>query len=59
MTELERDAPLQVAARDALSPEQLDAMHGDYLEIVRSRNGGDGPLRIEGDYLQIVARKRG
>jgi SAM-dependent methyltransferase len=56
---LERDAPLQVAARSALSPEQLEAMHGEYLEIVRSRNGGDGPVRIEADYLQIVARRRG
>ena len=34
-------------------------MHADYLEIVRNRNGGDGPVRIEGEYLQIVARKRG
>jgi len=59
VTELERDAPLQAAAREALSPEQLDAMHDEYLEIVRSRNGGDGPVRIEGEYLQIVARKRG
>ena len=56
---LERDAPLQVAARSGLSPEQLHAMHEEYLEIVRSRNGGDGPVRIEGDYLQIVARRRG
>ncbi len=56
---LERDAPLQVAARNSLSPEQLEAMHAEYLEIVRSHNGGDGPVRIEGEYLQIVARKRG
>ena len=26
-------------------------MHGEYLELVRSRNGGDGPVRIEAEYL--------
>jgi hypothetical protein len=59
VAELERYAPMQVAARDPLSPEQRDAMHEDYLEIVTRRNGGDGAVRIEGEYLQIVARRRG
>ena len=59
VADLERDAPMQVAARETLSPEQLDAMHAEFLDIVRRRNGGDGAVRIEGEYLQIVARKRG
>ena len=36
-----------------------EAMHEEYLEIVTRRNGGHGAVRIEGDYLQIVARRRG
>jgi hypothetical protein len=56
---IERDAPLHVATRSALSPEQRDALHADCLEVVRRWNGGDGQVRIELDYLQIVARKRG
>lgn len=56
---LERDAPMQVAAREAMSDEQLEASHADYLEVVRRHSGGDGPVRIEGAYLQIVARRRG
>ncbi|MBN1528412.1 MAG: class I SAM-dependent methyltransferase [Thermoleophilaceae bacterium] len=56
---LERDAPMQVAARQSLSEEELEASHADYLEVVRRRAGGDGPVRIESEYLQIVARRRG
>jgi SAM-dependent methyltransferase len=59
VTGFERDAPMQAAARAALSPEQQDAMHADLLDLVRHRNGGDGPVRIDADYLQIVARRRG
>jgi SAM-dependent methyltransferase len=56
---LERDAPMQVAAKQSLAEDQLDAIHADYLEVVRRWNGGDGPVRIEGEYLQVVARRRG
>jgi SAM-dependent methyltransferase len=59
VSRLERDAPLQVAARNSLAPEQLEAIHEEYLEVVRRSGGGDGPLRIEGSYLRIVARRRG
>jgi ubiquinone/menaquinone biosynthesis C-methylase UbiE len=55
---LERDAPMQVAARESLSEEQLEASHADYLEVVR-RHAGDGPVHVEATYLQIVARRRG
>ncbi len=50
---------MQAAAREAMSDEQLEASHADYLEVVRRNSGGDGPVRIEGAYLQIVARRRG
>ncbi len=56
---LERDAPMQVAARDSLTKEQLAASHADHVELVRRHAGGDGAVRIEGEYLQIVARRRG
>lgn len=56
---LERDAPMQVAARDSLTEEQLAASHADHVELVRRYAGGDGAVRIEGEYLQIVARRRG
>jgi SAM-dependent methyltransferase len=55
----EADAPQQVAARRTLSPEQLDTMHAETLEVATRWNGGDGPIRIEAEYLLIVARKRG
>jgi SAM-dependent methyltransferase len=56
---LERDAPMQVAARSVLSEEQLEAMHGDYLDLVRRLSGGEGPVAIAAEYVLIVARKRG
>ena len=39
---LERDAPMQVAARESLSEEQLKASHADHIELVRRHAGGDG-----------------
>lgn len=46
------------AARRALPPERFAAMENEFRELVR-RRGGDGPVRIENEYLVIVARKRG
>jgi len=51
-------APPWAAAREALSPEQLDAARVELLEIV-ARAGADGPVRLDTDYRIIVARKRG
>jgi SAM-dependent methyltransferase len=56
---LEGAAPPQVAAREALSPEQLESMHADYLALVGRWAGGDGPVSIGAEYLVAVARKRG
>ena len=50
---LERDAPLQVAARDALSPEQLEAMHArvprDRAQPQRRRRPGAHRGRVPPD----------
>jgi SAM-dependent methyltransferase len=56
---LESGAPPQVAARSALPPERVEAMHSDYLDLVRRWTGGDGPVSIGAEYLVAVARKRG
>lgn len=58
-TTLERDSPMQVAVRSVLSPDQQAAMHDEFAETVRRWNDGDGPVRVEAEYLLIVARKRG
>ncbi len=52
-------APPQVAAQGALPPETLEAMHADYLTLVRRWAGGDGAVSIGAEYLLAVARKRG
>jgi hypothetical protein len=52
------EAPPAVAARQALSPEQFDAMAGEVTEAIRAA-AGDGPIRLECEYLLTVARKRG
>jgi hypothetical protein len=57
-TEVGESAPTWVAAWQALPPERYEAMSGELLELVR-RPGGDGPVRIDDDYLVIVARRRG
>lgn len=52
------DGPPTVAARKSLSPEQIDAMSAEMTEAVRSA-AGDGPARLECEYLLTIARKRG
>ena len=56
---LESAAPPQVAAQAALPPDALEAMHADYLALVRRWAGGDGAVSIGAEYLLAVARKRG
>jgi ubiquinone/menaquinone biosynthesis C-methylase UbiE len=51
-------APTWVAAKQSLPPEQFAAAQGELRELAR-RFGGDGQLRIQNEYLVIVARKRG
>jgi SAM-dependent methyltransferase len=55
--ELLESAPTYVAAREALSAEDFDALGRDALELLRELDGGKG--QIEADYLVVVARRRG
>ncbi len=56
---MERNAPMQAAAKEAMPPELYARMRGDFLELVRGWAGGDGPFSVDAEYLVIVARKRG
>jgi SAM-dependent methyltransferase len=56
---MERSGPPQVAARSAMPPETYASMRSDMLELAREWAGGDGPLRVDVEYLLIVARRRG
>ena len=53
-------APMQVAARETSPPSSFDELHA---RLPRARAGAatadDGTVRIEAEYLVIVARKRG
>ncbi len=49
--------PMAAAARKALSAEDLAAMRAEQRELVSGWAGG-GPVSIDVEYLQIVARKR-
>jgi SAM-dependent methyltransferase len=52
--------PTFVAAREFLPDERFEGLMADTLEVVRKHAGdGSGPVRLESEYLLIVARKRG
>jgi SAM-dependent methyltransferase len=51
--------PQDAAARAALPPERYEELRRRRVELLRSWAGGDGPVAIEGEYLVIVARRRG
>ena len=46
------------AARRNLPPERFEAMEREFVDLVR-RRGGRGPVRIDNEYVVIVARRRG
>jgi SAM-dependent methyltransferase len=56
---MERNAPMQTAAKEAMPPDVYAQMRADQLELVRGWAGGDGPFSVDAEYLVIVARKRG
>jgi ubiquinone/menaquinone biosynthesis C-methylase UbiE len=56
---MERHAPMQVAAREAMPTDQYADMREDFLALVRGWAGGDGPFSVDAEYLVVVARKRG
>ena len=58
--ELLESAPAMAAARQGLAPDRFEALCGEMHELARRWNSaGDGSLRIEADYVVIVARRRG
>jgi SAM-dependent methyltransferase len=58
VAEMAAGTPPMAAAKEALPPERYDALMSEQVELVR-RWGGDGPLRVESDYVVTVARRRG
>jgi SAM-dependent methyltransferase len=58
IAEMRDTAPAMVAARAALPADRFEAMVAETADLLRAE-AGDGPLRIEAEYLVTVARKRG
>jgi SAM-dependent methyltransferase len=58
MARMEESVPPQVAAKQNMDPEKYGAMRAETVELFRRWNDGDGPLRIDAEYLLTVARKR-
>jgi SAM-dependent methyltransferase len=59
MARMEESVPPQVAAKQNMEPDKYTAMRDELLDLMRRSSGGDGPLRIDAEYLLTVARKRG
>ncbi len=58
--EMADNNPASAAAREALSESDFAQLRADTLELLRSvSTADDGGVRIEADYLVVVARKRG
>ena len=53
------DAPMSAAARESLPRETLDAMRAEQHELLEQWVSGGGPVRVDAEYLLIVARKGG
>jgi ubiquinone/menaquinone biosynthesis C-methylase UbiE len=53
------EAPMAVAARASLDPDAFEALRAEQRETVERLVQGDGPVRIEAEYVLIVARKPG
>jgi SAM-dependent methyltransferase len=52
--------PPMVAAREGMPPETFEAYEAEVRELIHERaGGGDGPARMESEYMLIVARKPG
>jgi SAM-dependent methyltransferase len=51
--------PPMVAAREGMPPDTFKRFADDVRELIGERAGGDGPARLESEYMLIVARKRG
>jgi SAM-dependent methyltransferase len=56
---MERNAPMQAAAKQAMPPELYAQLRGDMVDVARGWAGGDGSFSVDAEYLIVVARKRG
>jgi hypothetical protein len=57
---LDGSAPTQIALKRSLEPERYAEMRGEFIEHAKRFNSAnDGSIRIDSEYLLIVARKRG
>ena len=59
VADMERQAPMQAAAKEQMPAEVYARMRSDMLDMVRRWAGGDRPFSVDAEYLVIVARKRG
>jgi ubiquinone/menaquinone biosynthesis C-methylase UbiE len=53
------DAPMAVAMRESLPAETYEALEAEQREVAERLAEGEGPVRIDAEYLLIVARKPG
>jgi SAM-dependent methyltransferase len=58
MATMEESVPPQVAAKQNMDPGAYASMREELLDLMRRASSGDGPLRIDAEYLLTVARKR-
>ena len=56
---MERHAPMQAAAKARMPEQEYAQMQAEMLELMRGWAGGDGPFRVDAEYLLIVAHRRG
>jgi SAM-dependent methyltransferase len=56
---MERHAPMQVAAMEAMPPDLYAQLREEMVQVAREWAGGDGPFSVEGEYAVIVARRPG
>jgi hypothetical protein len=53
------DAPMAVATRQSLDAETYEKLRAEELQVAGRLIQGDGPVRLESEYMLIVARKPG
>lgn len=56
---MERHAPAQAAAKEAMPPDLYAQLREEMVEVARSWAGGDRPFSVEGEFAVIVARRPG
>jgi len=56
---MERHAPMQAAAKEAMPPDLYAQLREEMVEVARRWAGGDRPFSVDGEFAVIVARRRG